>query len=384
MWLVSRWFNIPYKAGSWVGMLAILCGAVPFVDPKILFNGQEAIVPIRPEYLKRPLFIAGRPGGRELVTDNAGIPEQVRPQTAKSISHKCLQLALTAGLPPTGMHGWRRGSLDDYAMKMNSVAAATIATHAIKENNVINNVYARGITNILLTAIRLGELETDASDVQKAALLQNEFICVAVKCLTKCHQIEAIKNTLIGDKPRAPIKRSTELSKLTPDQESAIENSDEVKSAAKDMSLAWDCFFWHFPPLASKYCEELTLQRNRLNAILEHITPLPLSTSEQVSQAKGLLETCIDKYYRLQKKHANRVRKQNKASRSALEANLGETIEERDNAVAKLRLPIASIQDVADSAKSGNLDCTTAGNTLTHCISEAATKTCKDRAAVLG
>lgn len=106
--------------------------------------------------------------------------------------------------------------------------------------------------------------------------------------------------------------------------------------------------------------------------------------SRRRHQAKGLLETCIDEYYRLRKKHANRVRKQNKASRSALEANLGETIEERDNAVAKLRLPIASIQDVADSAKSGNLDCTTAGNTLTHCISEAATKTCKDRAAVLG
>ncbi|KAJ7287730.1 hypothetical protein C8J57DRAFT_1654582, partial [Mycena rebaudengoi] len=184
---VLRAHNVIFDPTVWVITLLYLRGAFPWaktVRDVLDYEGSE--IPIAPELLEQPLFLAVTPGGRSLIEGQAAMAD-----AAGAAVHR---YAKKAGLKPAGTGAFRRGSADHYAAQLGNRVSRDFLNHA-SEEGVYRDHYSRNVSNFDVTALRFGETagrhEKYAGEVLESTIKKHSFAESAVDAMLRQMQVQA-------------------------------------------------------------------------------------------------------------------------------------------------------------------------------------------------
>ncbi|KAH9840801.1 uncharacterized protein C8Q71DRAFT_741315 [Rhodofomes roseus] len=340
----ENWYNVVFELSVWLCQCLIYRGALYYKTAEELMAGKEAEVLIRPEFKTQPLFTAGEPGGRE-----GNLTDPV-PQTAGAMSNNISHLCQLAGLKSSGMYAFRRTTIDGFAREISVDIASAIAGHDQDVQAVFKKHYWRGVENIPLLAIRLGEMKGPNSAMAEAATKQQMFTSAAVRCLVTQRAREAAGY-------EAPQRQAAKAAQQLSDEAlQAIKEDPEMEQASREIERGWDIMYALFPGGARGYRDDLVEDKGRVFRLRQDLQPLSSTTEEALNDAEAILFAAVDKRHKIEKKLKKKARSVELKARLHAE-HTGvlsyDTAENRLDAIESFKQPMSTLRNILEANRKG-------------------------------
>ncbi|KDQ54049.1 hypothetical protein JAAARDRAFT_409352 [Jaapia argillacea MUCL 33604] len=169
----TRAHNLIFDVSMWCILYFLLRGAFKYQTLAELFASNDSQLLILDDMKKKPAFLASDSGGRKLLEN--------QPIMTTNVSQQVRNTASNAGLDPSGNSAIRRDAGNDFGLKLGKDYGSILLAHYSK--STFDRFYSRGITNIPLTGIRLGEIESSNPAYVEASKKMHRFSIAAVGCL---------------------------------------------------------------------------------------------------------------------------------------------------------------------------------------------------------
>ncbi|KZT39248.1 hypothetical protein SISSUDRAFT_1061310 [Sistotremastrum suecicum HHB10207 ss-3] len=229
---VQRVHNVNFDVTLWVLICLWDRGAFGNISLFDLLNSESTFINILPEFLSQPFFGVSGPGGRGLDYSEAAM--------SNAISSSVRNLFRNSGCGNGGIGCLRREAADDYGLKLGQAVAANILGHNGPQK-VFRTNYSRGVQNLPLVAIRLGEKDLE-NDINEDALEENDLLRTAVSAII--HHGYISKSVPRGQ--RTSVTATGNI--LDEEDREAIEESPEIVGIQDEIRAAWHALLGSLEP----------------------------------------------------------------------------------------------------------------------------------------
>ncbi|KAG6883922.1 hypothetical protein C0993_002814 [Termitomyces sp. T159_Od127] len=194
-----------------------------------LLDDNRSQIPLDPQVLNQPLFLAITNGGR-------GFQQPVAPAMSLSVSETVAKLARKAGLPVTGAYALRRDTGNDFGAMMGKDFARMLLGHTLTGAcAVYEKHYSRNTANLNPVMLRLGELDGAHASAKNVAK-KHAFASCAVESMVR----------------KGIEKADTEnISKA--ERHKAVEALPEIIALKEQIASTWDEYLKGFTSSAKTY-----------------------------------------------------------------------------------------------------------------------------------